>query len=231
MICFIHCSHIISASLIGKMITIFAILLLGFLPFTPADPDPVQDFCVPEATPVQLNRLRSIPCKSPSNVTADDFVFSGIQSRGNFSSSTGFAGVAVNPVQFPALNTLGMSFARADFEPGGVNPPHYHPRATETALVVEGSVYSGFVDSTGRVYAKVVEKGEVMVFPRGMVHFQMNGGDSVATIFGSFNSENPGLVKIPGTIFGSEIKVELLERAFGLSEKELLKLKRRLSPS
>ncbi|KAM0939706.1 putative germin, rmlC-like cupin domain superfamily, rmlC-like jelly roll [Dioscorea sansibarensis] len=227
----IYCSHHHQRIIDWKMITIFAILLLGCLPFTPADPDPVLDFCIPESTPVQLNRLRSIPCKSPSNVTADDFVFSGIQSQGNFSPSTGFAGVAVNPVQFPALNTLGMSFARADFEPGGVNPPHYHPRATETAFVVEGSLYSGFVDSTGRVYAKVVEKGEVMVFPRGMVHFQMNGGDSVATIFGSFNSENPGLVKIPGTIFASGIKVELLETAFGLNEKELLKLKRRLRPS
>ncbi|KAJ0976734.1 hypothetical protein J5N97_012208 [Dioscorea zingiberensis] len=216
-----------------KMTTMLAILLLGFLPFTPADPDPVLDFCIPESGSVHpdLNRLGSIPCKNPSNVTADDFVFSGIISRGNFSPSTGFAGVAVNPAQFPALNTLGMSFARADFEPGGVNPPHYHPRATETALVVEGSVYSGFVDSGGRVYAKVVEKGQVMVFPRGMVHFQMNVGDSTATIFGSFNSQNPGLVRIPGTIFGSAIKVELLERAFGLSAKELAKLKRRFESS
>ncbi|GFZ06010.1 RmlC-like cupins superfamily protein [Actinidia rufa] len=107
-----------------------------------------------------------------------------------------------------------MSFVRADFGPGGVNVPHFHPRATETAFVLEGKIYSGFVDSQNRVFAKVIEKGEVMVFPKGLVHFQMNVGDSQATILGSFNSQNPGLVRIPNTVFGSGIEEELLEKAF-----------------
>jgi len=64
-----------------------------------------------------------------------------------------------------------MSFARADLEEGGLNVPHIHPRATKIAYVVKGRVYSGFVDSTNRVFAKVIEAREVMVFPRGLVHF------------------------------------------------------------
>ncbi|KAJ3675103.1 hypothetical protein LUZ60_004145 [Juncus effusus] len=211
----------------------FLLLLLFILPFAKPDSDPVQDFCIPNtgnSSPVELTKLSTYPCKNPLNVTGGDFVFSGLRSSGNFSPQTGFAGLSVNPVLFPGLNTLGMSFARADFQPGGVNPPHYHPRATESALVLSGRVYSGFVDSTGRVYAKVIEKGEVMVFPRGMIHFQMNVGESTAEIYGSFNSENPGVVRIPGMIFGSGIRDKVLEKAFGLSEEELERLKKRFGP-
>lgn len=199
-----------------------------------ADPDPVQDFCVPDAgrgRPVELALLPSYPCRKPANLTAGDFAFSGVRAAGNFSADTGFAGVSVTPAQFPALHTLGMSFARADLSAaGGVNPPHYHPRATETALVLAGRVYAGFVDSGGRIFAKVLEKGEVMVFPRGMVHFQMNVGDAPATVYGSFNSENPGIVRIPATVFGSGISDGVLERAFGLTPAELRQLEKRFGP-
>ncbi|KAF8686661.1 hypothetical protein HU200_043491 [Digitaria exilis] len=200
-----------------------------------ADPDPVQDYCVPDAgghgRPVELALLPSYPCRSPANLTASDFAFAGVRAAGNFSGDTGFAGISVTPAQFPALHTLGMSFARADLSAaGGVNPPHYHPRATETALVLAGRVYAGFVDSGGRIFAKVLEIGEVMVFPRGMVHFQMNVGDEPATVYGSFNSENPGIVRIPATVFGSGIKDGVLERAFGLSPEELRRLEKKFGP-
>lgn len=122
-----------------------------------------------------------------------------------------------------------MSFVRADFDEGGVNVPHYHPRATEVAFVLEGKIYSGFVDSKNRVFARVLEKGEVMVIPKGLLHFQMNVGDSRATILGSFNSQNPGLVKIPSALFGSDIKEEVLEKGFGLNAKELAKLRKKVS--
>ncbi|GAB4836282.1 hypothetical protein Ancab_001198 [Ancistrocladus abbreviatus] len=189
-----------------------------------SDPDPLQDFCVLES------ESGSGSCKNSSAATVEDFIFSGIKSPGNFTGS-GFSSVPVNVNVFPGLNTLGMSFVRADFGAGGVNVPHYHPRATEVAFVVEGSIYSGFVDTQGRVFVKVIEKGEVMVFPKGMVHFQMNIGESPATILGSFNSQNPGLVRIPATIFGSEIKDELLEKAFGLNAKELSRLKSKFHSS
>jgi mannose-6-phosphate isomerase-like protein (cupin superfamily) len=200
-----------------------------------ADPDAVQDYCVPDAgvrgRPPELTLLPSYPCRNPANLTAGDFAFSGVRAAGNFSADTGFAGVAVTPAQFPALHTLGMSFARADLSAaGGVNPPHYHPRATETALVLAGRVYAGFVDSGGRIFAKVLEKGDVMVFPKGMVHFQMSVGDEPATVYGSFNSENPGIVRIPATVFGSGINTGVLERAFGLTPQEVRRLEKRFGP-
>jgi|UniRef100_A0A2N9GZZ3 quercetin dioxygenase-like cupin family protein len=197
-----------------------------------SDPDPIQDFCIPNPKFGSLRtraHLSLLPCKNSSEATPDDFVFSGMKSAGNF-SNTGLAAISVNPSNFPGINTLGMSFLRADLKVGGINPPHFHPRATEIAYVVQGSVYSGFVDSTNRVFARVIEQGEVIVFPRGLVHFLMNVGDKPATIFGSFNSQNPGLQKIPAAIFGSGINEKLLEKAFGLSPKQIVDMRRRFDP-
>ncbi|CAI9091356.1 OLC1v1026365C1 [Oldenlandia corymbosa var. corymbosa] len=207
----------------SKVVRVFLAILLHNYAVSSSDPDPISDFCIPK-TNVSLDHVPS--CKNASLVTVEDFVFSGIKSPGNF-RKTGFSSTPVNSGVFPGLNTLGMSFVRADFDVGGVNIPHYHPRATETAFVVEGKIYSGFVDTQNRIFAKVIEKGEVMVFPRGLMHFQMNVGDSPATIIGSFNSQNPGLVRIPFAVFGSGIKEELLMKAFGLNSKELDKLRKR----
>lgn len=190
-----------------------------------SDPDPIEDFCIPSPS-----KITSEPCKNPRLVGPDDFVFSGARSAGNFSETTGLSSTPVNRAKFPALNTLGMSAVRADLKPGGINPPHFHPRATEMVYVLQGKVYSGFVDSTNRVFAKVIEQGDVMVFPRGLVHFQMNVGDSPATVFGCFNSQNPGMQKIPNVMFGSGIKDELLEKAFGLSIEQIVKMRERFLP-
>ncbi|KAG8376702.1 hypothetical protein BUALT_Bualt09G0091400 [Buddleja alternifolia] len=207
-----------------------ALLLLLFCLCPPqtlaSDPDPVQDFCIPNTITSKLNLVQ---CKNPKLVTSDDFVFSGIKSPGNF-SDIGLSTIPVNPTIFPGLNTLGMSFVRADLKPGGINPPHFHPRATETVFIVQGKVYSGFVDSNNRVFAKIIERGEVMVFPRGLVHFQMNVGKSSATVFGSFNSQNPGMQKIPNVLFGTGINDELLEKAFGLSTRQISMMRRRFLP-
>ncbi|KAF3434480.1 hypothetical protein FNV43_RR25583 [Rhamnella rubrinervis] len=208
----------------SKTVVLFMIILNQYVGLA-SDPDPVQDFCIPNTeSTTSFNK-----CKKSSTVTVEDFVYSGIKDYGEF-GETGLSAISVNSNVFPGLNTLGMSFVRADFEVGGINVPHFHPRATELAFVLKGKVYSGFVDTNNQVFAKVIEKGEVMVFPRGLVHFQMNVGDTPATILGSFNSQNPGLQRIPTAVFGSGIKDQLLEKAFGLSSKEISKLRKRLAP-
>ncbi|KAL5716831.1 hypothetical protein ACHQM5_009949 [Ranunculus cassubicifolius] len=211
-----------------KVLIFLVIFLIDFHLIFASDPDPLQDFCVPEIKPTSTRSIwtANLPCKNPLDTTADDFVFSGIKSAGNF-TQTGFFATSVTPTLFPGLYTLGMSFVRADLDIGGINAPHFHPRATEVAFVLEGMIYSGFIDSGNKIYARVIEKGEVMVFPRGLVHFQMNVGDTPATILGSFNSQNPGIQRIPQAVFGSGIRYELLEKAFGLTAREVAALRRR----
>uniref|UniRef100_A0A2N9GJ29 Germin-like protein n=1 Tax=Fagus sylvatica TaxID=28930 RepID=A0A2N9GJ29_FAGSY len=92
--------------------------------------------------------------------------------------------VAINNTNSAGLNTLGISLARLDFAPYGLNPPHTHPRGTEILVVVEGTLYVGFVTSNpNKLFTKVLNKGDVFVFPIGLIHFQFNIGKTNALAF------------------------------------------------
>ncbi|XWS51051.1 hypothetical protein CRYUN_Cryun12cG0143000 [Craigia yunnanensis] len=58
-----------------------------------------------------------------------------------------------NVLTFPGLNTLGIAMNRVDFGPGGLNPPHLHPRASEIGVVIEGKLLVGFVTSNNVFYS------------------------------------------------------------------------------
>ncbi|KAF3949659.1 hypothetical protein CMV_024499 [Castanea mollissima] len=78
-------------------------------------------------------------CKDPATVTANDFFFPGLNIPGNTAASKlGSSVNLVNVDKLPGLNTLGISLARLDFAPYGLNPPHIHPRGTELLVVMEG---------------------------------------------------------------------------------------------
>ncbi|PHT34762.1 Germin-like protein 2-4 [Capsicum baccatum] len=81
-------------------------------------------------------------------------IVEGIKDPGNF-KHTRFLSFLVSSTVFPGPNTLGMPFVRADFDVDGVNVPYFYPRATKMALVLEGKIYLGFVDSGNRFFAKV----------------------------------------------------------------------------
>jgi quercetin dioxygenase-like cupin family protein len=131
---------------------------------------------------------------------------------------------AVAVGQFPGLNTLGISLARLDFAPGGLVPPHYHPRATEVLVVIEGTLYVGFVASTNnQLFTKVLNKGDVFVFPQGLIHFQYNQGWTNAVAFSGLSSQNPGLVLVANAVFGSNppISDDVLAKAFQTDKKTI----------
>ncbi|KAG2245957.1 hypothetical protein Bca52824_085585 [Brassica carinata] len=75
-----------------------------------SDPDPIQDFCIPKpiTSPHHHSFSTNLPCKNSSELTTEDFIFSGFKTPGNF-SETGLATVPVNPTTFPGLNTLGIN--------------------------------------------------------------------------------------------------------------------------
>ncbi|KAL9248529.1 Germin-like protein, partial [Drosera capensis] len=111
---------------------VLAAILVAAAFFTPSlanDPDPLQDFCV--ADPTSGITLNGFPCKNPANVTAGDFFFAGIAKAGATNNTQGSVVTGANVEMIPGLNTLGVSLARIDYAPGGLNPPHTHPRATE----------------------------------------------------------------------------------------------------
>ncbi|KAK6150849.1 hypothetical protein DH2020_015781 [Rehmannia glutinosa] len=133
-----------------KMAFLFlnAILIASLATFAYAsDPSPLQDFCVAVNDADAAVFVNGKICKNPNKVVAEDFFFSGLNKAGNTSNAVGSRVTAVNVNQIAGLNTLGISLVRIDYAPYGLNPPHTHPRATEILVVIEGTLYVGFVTS------------------------------------------------------------------------------------
>ncbi|ONK65761.1 uncharacterized protein A4U43_C06F670 [Asparagus officinalis] len=121
----------------SQVILGIAILSLALVQAFAYDPSPLQDFCVADTkSKVFVNGL---VCKDPKLAVADDFFFSGLNMPGNTSNRLGSKVTLVSAANLPGLNTLGISLARLDFAPYGLNPPHTHPRATEILTVLEGT--------------------------------------------------------------------------------------------
>ncbi|KAH9627253.1 hypothetical protein KSS87_012257 [Heliosperma pusillum] len=161
-------------------------------------------------------------CKNPMEATPEDFFSKGLDIPGK-TNNLGVNVTQVTATQVPGLNTLGISLARIDLAPYGINPPHTHPRATEVLTVIDGTLYVGFVTSnlpTGgnKLFTKVLNKGDVFVFPQGLVHFQFNVGNTPAVAFAGLSSQNPGVLTIANAVFGSQppISVDVLAKAFQL---------------
>jgi quercetin dioxygenase-like cupin family protein len=153
--------------------------------------------------------------------TANDFSFSGLNIPRNTGNRVGSNVTLLNVDQIPGLNTLGISLARIDYAPnGGLNPPHTHPRASEILVVVEGTLYVGFVTSNpdNRLISEVLYPGDVFVFPFGLIHFQLNIAKTPAVAFAGLSSQNPGTITIANAVFGSDplINPDVLAKAFHL---------------
>ncbi|KAJ0257352.1 Germin-like protein subfamily T member 1 [Hirschfeldia incana] len=208
----------------ASLFTSFLLTLCLFvIPSLSSDPDPLQDFCVGDlrASP----SINGFPCK-PS-VSASDFFFSGLVGPLNTSNPNGVAISPANVLTFPGLNTLGISMNNVELAPGGVNPPHSHPRATEVGVVIEGSVFVGFLTTNNTLFSKVINAGEMFVVPRGLVHFQWNSGKGKARLITAFNSQLSGVVVMPNTLFGSvpEIPNAVLTKAFRTDDATVNKIK------
>ncbi|GAQ90776.1 hypothetical protein KFL_006830045 [Klebsormidium nitens] len=128
---------------------------------------------------------------TPSNLTS--FVFRGLGKNGVVSVAPGGRRAALSVEVFPALKSLGITYVRFEMEPCGVNEPHTHPRATEILTLVSGGpLQVGFVDTKSTPHIDILYPGDVTIFPRGLLHFEVNVGKKTALFFSALNSENPG---------------------------------------
>ncbi|KAJ4825586.1 Germin-like protein sub 2 member 4 [Turnera subulata] len=190
----------------------------------------LQDLCV--ANPAAGIKVNGFACKPDTNITAEDFFFAGLAKPGIVNSSVGSLVTGANVEKIPGLNTLGVSLGRIDYKPGGLNPPHTHPRATEIVFVLEGELDVGFITTANKLFSKSIKQGEIFVFPRGLVHFQKNNGDKPASVLSAFNSQLPGTQSLAMTLFAAtpEVPDDVLTKAFQVGTKEVDKIKSRLAP-
>ncbi|KAL1191010.1 putative germin-like protein subfamily 1 member 12 [Cardamine amara subsp. amara] len=212
-----------------SFLTILSLLSITLSLAIASDPSPLQDFCIGVNTPANGVFVNGKFCKDPKLATADDFFFSGLDKAKNTESSpVGSNVTTANVDQIPGLNTLGISLVRIDYGVNGQNPPHIHPRATEMLVVEKGTLFVGFVSSfpENRLFNKTLNKGDVFVFPQGLIHFQFNVGKTPAAAFSALSSQSPGVVLIANTVFGSKPPIDpnFLARAFQLDPKVVMDL-------
>ncbi|KAG2594224.1 germin-like protein 1-4 [Panicum virgatum] len=224
----------------NKLTTLLlAVVLLALAaPPVAGDPDMLQDICVADYKSLQGPlRVNGFPCKREANVTAEDFFFGGLAKAADVYSGNpmGSAVTAADVETLPGLNTLGVSMARTDYAPwGGVNPPHAHPRATEILFVLEGTLEVGFVTAAApsRLLSRTVSRGEVFVFPRGLVHFQRSVGAAPAVAVSAFDSQLPGTQAAAAALFGAApaVPTDVLARAFRTDAGVVESIKSKFTP-
>ncbi|GFP91602.1 germin-like protein 1 PjGLP1 [Phtheirospermum japonicum] len=189
------------------------------------DPTPSQDFCVADLnSPLRISG--PWPCKNSMTVTADDFYHYGLDKPGNISNGVALTRVGVNVV--PGLNTLGLSMARLDLAPGGLFPLHYHPRASELHIVLQGKLEVGFIspEQNYKYYNKTLNKGDMFVVPPGLVHVQRNAFNGYTSSYAIVNSQNPGIDIITQAVFGAKpaIDTRYLAQVYQLDDQTIKKL-------
>ncbi|XP_010920370.2 putative germin-like protein 9-2 [Elaeis guineensis] len=170
----------------------------------------------------------------PDGVTpnADFFTFKGLkQALRGAPKDAPFKVTKASQAEFPALMGQSVSYAVLQFAPGGINPPHTHPRSAELLLVVQGCLQVGLVvsllhvDSNNTLFTQVLRTGAMFVFPKGLVHFQANKDPRYpAVALSAFGSANAGTVSLPKTLFGSGIDEDVLAKSFKTDAETIDKL-------
>ncbi|KAD6795667.1 hypothetical protein R6Q59_020441 [Mikania micrantha] len=195
-----------------------------------ADPDMLQDVCVAILKPAVA--VNGFPCKNITDISANNFFFAGLVKPGLTNNALGVNVTQANVNQIPGLNTLGVSMARIDYAPGGLNPPHVHPRATEIVFVLTGELNVGFVNTDNKLFSKTIKAGEVFIFPRGLLHFQINNGKVPAAVIAGFNSQFPGTQRVADALFASSPKIDngVLAKTFKIGTNLVEEIKFNLGP-
>ncbi|BBN15190.1 protein MpCupin95 [Marchantia polymorpha subsp. ruderalis] len=155
-----------------------------------ADPDPLVDFSANATTPV----------------------FRNIFVNGDVTTGSGGVRAALDIGKFPGLTSQGLTVVQFKMVPCGENLPHTHPRATELlSLISGGPLQAGFVDTKGQAHIHILYPGDLIVFPRGMLHFELNVGTETAFYLSALNSQNPGTLDSAGAV------LQLPERAAAIA--------------
>ncbi|PNX98306.1 germin-like protein [Trifolium pratense] len=131
---------------------------------------------------------------------------------------------SVNVTNLPGLNGLGISAARIDIGFNGSVPMHTHPGASEILIVFQGQITAGFITPT-KLIVKTLNPGDVFVFPKGLLHFQLNTGVGTAIAYAAFTTTNPGIHLTDFLLFGNTLPTPTVSNTTLLDPQQIMKLK------
>jgi hypothetical protein len=114
----------------------------------------------------QLDRLALLPSNS-------DWVFD-FTAQPSYTYSPGSV-VNANAATFPATVGNGMTMALLNLGPCAMLPPHYHPRATNFVVAVEGTTNTYMIEENGaRLVSETLTPGKMTIFPAASLHTMQN---------------------------------------------------------
>ena len=196
------------------------------------DPELTTDYAAPEGgvgpddlyftfkglrTAWSPNPTPSSPPSSSSSSSSSSAAAANLTNLLSFSNGTVRATRATAET-FAALRGTGLSAALLDFAPSSQLGPHTHPRGAELVLVVRGTLHVGLVDSAGHFFNQSLRRGDVFLFPRGLLHYEANTSPvAAALVVAAYSSSNPGTLSLPSALFASQIPTTILAQAFRVS--------------
>lgn len=130
------------------------------------------------------------------------------------------------------MNTQGLTMARIDIAPNSLVSPHSHPRASEVAILLKGSLLVGFINTSNHLFTQNLRPGDCFVFPKGMIHFLYNKDSKVqALVVSGLSSQNPGVQMASPAAFatGPAMPEEISKKLFQINNQDVMKIKTSLT--
>lgn len=145
-----------------------------------------------------------------------DFVFDFFDPAPSSVTSSGADGIIVTARRdtFPALVGNGLAMSVGHLGPCGLNTPHFHPRATEFNLAINGTLFTGMLaENDARLVTNTIQPGQAALFPRGAIHFEQNMGCEPVIFVAAFSDEDPGTTSIANQFFN--LPADIVEATMG----------------
>eukprot|EP00249_Psilotum_nudum_P034385 c5337_g1_i2 orf=121-804(+) len=175
-------THSMAFSMFNIFWGLILVLDASIMPVRASDPDPVTDF--------------------NEETYVSGFTFKDIFKNGDVLHGPGGTRATLNPRIYPAMMSQGITYVRFQMVPCGIDLPHTHPRASEMLTLIEGGpLQVGFVDTEGNAHIDILNPGDIVIFPRGLLHFEFNVGSETAHYLSALGSQNPGTLAAAGALF------------------------------
>ncbi|CAJ2504623.1 Uu.00g120170.m01.CDS01 [Anthostomella pinea] len=122
--------------------------------------------------------------------------------------------INANAATFPTTVGNGLTLAWVTLGPCGMQAPHYHPRASNYIVAIDGSVETYMIAENGaRMVTNLLGPGKMTLFPRGSLHSMQNKGCGNATLVSALSTEDPGTHTVANGLFN--LPRDMVAAAFG----------------
>ncbi|XP_055806590.1 germin-like protein subfamily 1 member 1 [Solanum dulcamara] len=205
-------------------------VLVVVLGLVGSDPDPLQDYCVADTKKGTTENFyyNGVPCINPKIVDTSHFATSALSKPGKIDIVLGFNVTLATIFNLPGMNTQGVTMARIDIGPNSLVSPHSHPRASEVAILLKGSLLVGFINTSNHLFTQNLRPGDCFVFPKAMIHFLYNKDSKVqALVVSGLSSQNPGVQMASPAAFATTTAMseEVSNKLFQINNQDVTKIR------